>query len=109
MATPPRTSTPGARPTPTNTEVTTIMPTLTYALLTTVERSLAEDVIRAHLNNLLADARENNDPFALETLSDEAERWISGHEVTPQRAEEIIASAHDSERDVVARYLDGGL
>ncbi|GII89455.1 hypothetical protein Ssi03_74450 [Sphaerisporangium siamense] len=85
------------------------MPVLTYPLLTTAERETAEDAIRAHLNNLLADARENGDWMALETLTDEAERWISNHEVTPDRAEEILASLDDAERGIVARYLDGGM
>jgi hypothetical protein len=78
--------------------------------MTTITRpplTAAEDAIRAHLNNLLADASEQGDQAALASLEGEADAWEHHRHVTPARAEEILRSAHPGERDAIAAYLAG--
>lgn len=71
--------------------------------LSSRDKDIAEDAIRAHLNSLLADAQEAG--FVPDEVLDECERWCHHGEVTETRAAEIIASATPREKNILVRYF----
>ena len=81
----------------------------TYPLITRDEAEAARHTVCAHFNDLIADANDSGDWQERQKLEDEAERWIHRHEITPERATDIIDCAPEGEKDAVRRFLDGGL